>query len=216
MQIYDSADANAVRHKRHSYLQLPFWHIPCGEPVTENAMNSVSEQDIELSLERIKTQHQNALSDYLHHDYEYLYEHVKVGPAEHQYIPNWVPGKKEVHIVKRLTGKSPQTIINHLPKLHEDLQKFSVAVDQMLEDEPTFIISNSLKKTKFYLQMMLCEVESSIANFVDLSIPKRVNIDIMAVEERHPTDDTIRLVRDWGVMLKYKNYLHAWKHVFND
>lgn len=107
-------------------------------------------------------------------------------------------------------------IINHLPKLHEDLQKFSVAVDQMLEDEPTFIISNSLKKTKFYLQMMLCEVESSIANFVDLSIPKRVNIDIMAVEERHPTDDTIRLVRDWGVMLKYKNYLHAWKHVFND
>lgn len=100
-----------VRHKRHSYLQLPFWHIPCGEPVTENAMNSVSEQDIELSLERIKTQHQNALSDYLHHDYEYLYEHVKVGPAEHQYIPNWVPGKKEVHIVKRLTGKSPQTVI---------------------------------------------------------------------------------------------------------
>lgn len=63
--------------------------------------------------------------------------------------------------------------------------------------------------------MMLCEIESSIANFGDLEIPERINRDIMSPEERAPNDETIRLVRDWGVMLKYKNYLHAWKHVFD-
>ncbi|CAG5074159.1 Protein of unknown function [Cotesia congregata] len=191
-----------LRFKRHyHYLQLPFWNVPCGEPVTDNVITGVSEQEIEASLERIKNQHQNALSDYLHHDYEYLYENVKVGPKEHQFIPNWVPGKKE--------------IIGHLPKLHVDLQKFSVAIDQMIQDEPTVRIGEALKKTKIYLQMMLCEIESSIANFGDLEIPERISRDIMSAEERAPNDETIRLVRDWGVMLKYKNYLHAWKHVFD-
>ncbi|KAH0551974.1 uncharacterized protein LOC123270754 [Cotesia glomerata] len=205
-----------LRFKRHyHHLQLPFWYVPCGEPVTDNVITGVSEQEIEASLERIKNQHQNALSDYLHHDYEYLYENVKVGPKEHQFIPNWVPGKKEVRIVKRLTDGSSQTIISHLPKLHVDLQKFSVAIDQMLQDEPTVRIGAALKKTKIYLQMMLCEIESSIANFGDLEIPERISRDIMSPEERAPNDETIRLVRDWGVMLKYKNYLHAWKHVFD-
>ncbi|CAD6245368.1 GSCOCG00013668001-RA-CDS, partial [Cotesia congregata] len=210
------------------YLQLPFWNVPCGEPVTDNVITGVSEQEIEASLERIKNQHQNALSDYLHHDYEYLYENVKVGPKEHQFIPNWVPGKKEVRIVKSLndTDRSSQmldtrrrlilsVIIGHLPKLHVDLQKFSVAIDQMIQDEPTVRIGEALKKTKIYLQMMLCEIESSIANFGDLEIPERISRDIMSAEERAPNDETIRLVRDWGVMLKYKNYLHAWKHVFD-
>lgn len=85
----------------------------------------------------------------------------------------------------------------------------------MQQDEPTVRIGEALKKTKIYLRMMLCEIESSIANFGDLEIPERINRDIMSPEERAPNDETIRLVRDWGVMLKYKNYLHAWKHVFD-
>ncbi|XP_057335656.1 uncharacterized protein LOC130674365 [Microplitis mediator] len=204
------------RHKRHSYSQRPFWHLPCGDPTPDSEINNLNEEEGELSLERIINQHKNALADYLHHDYEFLYERVRLGPAEHQYLPNWLPGKKDVHIVKKLSGKSSQTIINHLPKLHEDLQKFSIAINQMLEDEPTFKVRDALTKTKFYLRLMLCEVESGIVIFEDLSIPERINSDIIAVEERHPTDDTVRLVRDWGVLLKYKNYLHAWKHVFND
>lgn len=73
----------------------------------------------------------------------------------------------------------------------------------------------ALKTTQSYLMMMLCEVESNIVAMPSLRIPSRVERSIMNKVERNPEDDTRRLIRDWGVLLKYRDYLHAWRHVFN-
>ena len=96
-----------------------------------------------------------------------------------------------------------------------DLQKFAVAFEELIEDEIDPRISDALKATQSYLMMMLCEVESNIASLPSLHISSRVDRSIMTAVERDPVDDTRRLVRDWGVLLKYKDYLHAWRYVFD-
>lgn len=106
-------------------------------------------------------------------------------------------------------------IVNFLPKLHLDLQKFAVAMEEMIDDQTGSAIREALKTTQSYLMMMLCEVESSIVSSPSLQLPGRVERSIMSSQEREPIDDTRRLVRDWGVLLKYKDYLHAWRHVFD-
>lgn len=105
-------------------------------------------------------------------------------------------------------------VIDHLPKFHLDLQKFAVAFEQLLIDEEDAKIRRALGATGSYLIMMLCEVESSISVLPSINVPARVQRSIMTSNERNPIDETRRLVRDWGVLLKYKDYLHAWRHVF--
>lgn len=106
-------------------------------------------------------------------------------------------------------------IVNHFPKLHMDLQKFAVAFEELVIDETNSKVYEALKATQSYLMMMLCEVESNIMVLPSLRVPTRVERSIMSNTEREPVDDTRRLVRDWGVLLKYKDYLHAWRHVFD-
>ncbi|EZA52738.1 hypothetical protein X777_07119 [Ooceraea biroi] len=106
-------------------------------------------------------------------------------------------------------------IVNHFPKLHMDLQKFAVAFEELIEDEIWDTqVQQALRTTQSYLMMMLCEVESNILALPSLQLPTRVERSIMSSVERNPVDDTRRLVRDWGVLLKYRDYLHAWRHVF--
>lgn len=96
-----------------------------------------------------------------------------------------------------------------------DLQKFAVAFEELTEDEPNSQIQQALKATQSYLTMMLCEVESNIISLPTIQLPTRVERSIMSHTERNPVDETRRLIRDWGVVLKYRDYLHAWRHVFN-
>ncbi|XP_014206700.1 uncharacterized protein LOC106638162 [Copidosoma floridanum] len=197
---------------------VPYWHMPCGasNEVAEPVDPRNPEEEISESLRSLRIQHELMMTDYLSRDYEFLYERVRIGVHEHQYIPNWLPGKKDVHLVKRLRHGKPQLIASHLPKLHSDLQKFAVALEEMVEDETyTERIQNALYTTQSYLKMMICEVESSIYSLPALSVPSRIDRGIMSEAERDPVDDTRRLIRDWGVLLKYKDYLHAWRHVFD-
>ncbi|XP_063992805.1 uncharacterized protein LOC135170693 [Diachasmimorpha longicaudata] len=194
----------------------PFWHLPCGEVIDTGIILSGNiVEELKSNLLSIKLQHQLTLNDYLSRDYEFLYERVRIGVHEHQYIPNWVPGKRDVNVIRKLAGKEPQTIVNHLPKFHLDLQKFAVAIEELIDDEPTEKIMEALKSTQSYLQMMLCEVESNIGYLPGVNLPERVPRSIMTTVERAPVDETRRLIRDWGILIKYKDYLHAWKHVFD-
>lgn len=106
-------------------------------------------------------------------------------------------------------------IANYLPKLHMDLQKFAVAFEELIEDESRPKFQEALLSTQSYLTMMLCEVESNIVVLPSLKLPMRVQRSIMSNTEREPIDVTRRLVRDWGILLKYKHYLHAWRRVFD-
>jgi len=98
--------------------------------------------------------------------------------------------------------------------MHMDLQKFAVAFEELINDEPKPNIRQALTATQSYLTMMLCEIESNIISLLSI-LPTRVKRSIMNHTERNPVDTTRRLIRDWGVVLKYRDYLHAWRHVFN-
>ncbi|KAF3427989.1 hypothetical protein E2986_08115 [Frieseomelitta varia] len=206
--------------RRHTRSSLPMWYLPCGEEQGEEIEVPSLDEEItgnvqNLTIENLRLQHQLTMNDYLNRDYEYLYEDVRIGVEEYQYIPNWVPGKEDVNKIKKLANTSPQTIVDHFPKLHVDLQKFAVAFEELVKDEIIRKKYKALKTTQSYLMMMLCEVESNIMALPSLRIPSRVGRSIMNNAEREPEDNTRRLIRDWGVLLKYRDYLHAWRHVFN-
>ncbi|XP_076279103.1 uncharacterized protein LOC143208532 [Lasioglossum baleicum] len=197
-------------------IDVPSWHRPCGDGSLDIEATSIEnlEEELESIMESLRLQHHQAMNDYLNRDYEYLYERVRIGVHDHQYIPNWVPGKKDVNIIKRLVNAKPQMIANHFPKMHTDLQKFAVAFEELVEDETNSKIHDALVMTQNYLMAMLCEVETYITFLPSLQVPTRVERSIMKSADREPVDDTRRLVRDWGVLLKYRDYLHAWRHVF--
>lgn len=99
--------------------------------------------------------------------------------------------------------------------MHMDLQKFAVAFEELVDDETNSRIHEALTETQTYLTRLLCEVETHIASLPFLRVPPRVHRSIMKTSEREPADDTRRLVRDWGVVRKYKEYLHIWRRVFD-
>ncbi|KAL0130007.1 hypothetical protein PUN28_001945 [Cardiocondyla obscurior] len=198
-----------------NFGSTPAWHQPCGQLDLQPVPSKNLKEEMRSSLESLKLQHQLTIKDYLNRDYEYLYERVRIGVDDHQYIPNWVPGTKDVNLVRKLADTNTPMIVDHYPKLHMDLQKFAVAFEELIEDEPSSEIRQALKATQSYLTMMLCEVESNIISFPTVQFPIRVERDIMSFTERNPVDETRRLIRDWGVILKYRDYLHAWRHVFD-
>ena len=85
---------------------IPIWHLPCGKLNLRAVPLKNLEEEMKTSLENLKLQHQLTLKDYLIRDYEYLYEKVRIGVDDHQYIPNWVPGKKDVNLVRKLVDAS--------------------------------------------------------------------------------------------------------------
>ncbi|XP_011499721.1 PREDICTED: uncharacterized protein LOC105363669 [Ceratosolen solmsi marchali] len=199
----------------YSKSPVPYWHLPCGDNGERDYADPRDlDEEIRTSLKNLRIQHELMLNDYLSKDYEFLYESVRIGVHEHQYIPNWLPGKKDVHSVKKLAHIKPQLLVKYLPKLHTDLQKFAVALEEMVEDEGSKV-QDALLTTQSYLKMMICEVETSIVSLPMLHLPDRVERSIMSDADRQPVDDTRRLVRDWGILVKYKDYIHAWRHAFN-
>ncbi|KAG7190464.1 hypothetical protein KM043_006568 [Ampulex compressa] len=103
------AAASAAPKRRSS--PVPTWHLPCGEDLDTEMMSSENvDEELRTSVSSLRLQHQLTMNDYLNRDYEYQYEKVRIGVHEHQYVPNWLPGKKDVNIVKRLENAKPQTV----------------------------------------------------------------------------------------------------------
>jgi hypothetical protein len=46
---------------------------------------------------------------------------------------------------------------------------------------------------------------------LQIAVPSPQQRDVMKEEERHPQDETQRLIRDWGILIKYRNYLRCWR-----
>lgn len=107
---------------------IPIWYLPCGEilEIDESIEQEEASTDVDVKLyvQRLKIQHNLTLSNYLLQDYDYLYEKVRIGVNEHQYIPNWVPGKKDANAMKRRIKStlSPQTVsVLRLSYVHRKL-----------------------------------------------------------------------------------------------
>lgn len=91
------------------------WYLPCGEGQAEEIEASSLDEEItgnvqNLTIENLKLQHRQTMYDYLNWDYEYLYEDVRIGVEEYQYIPNWVPGKEDVNKIKKLANTNSQAV----------------------------------------------------------------------------------------------------------
>lgn len=106
-----SGSSAAPRRSRRS--SVPAWHKPCGEDLDTSVITNTDENFDEAAadgLRSIALQHQLTLTNYLNSDYEFLYERVRLGVQKHQYIPNWIPGKKDVAAVKRLQNSGVREV----------------------------------------------------------------------------------------------------------
>jgi hypothetical protein len=45
---------------------------------------------------------------------------------------------------------------------------------------------------------------------LQIGVPAPQKRDVMTEAERHPKGETQRLIRDWGILIKYRNYLRCW------
>ena len=98
------AIASGAPRTRITKSSTPTWYLPCGETLEIDVNNEEASTDIDMKLyiQKLEIQHKLTLNDYLLQDYEYLYEKVRIGVNERQYIPNWIPGKKDVNAIVRL------------------------------------------------------------------------------------------------------------------
>ncbi|XP_046749355.1 uncharacterized protein LOC124413067 [Diprion similis] len=195
---------------------LPSWHHPCGEnhhTTTEENMVDDCETGLRSGLQVLTSSNAFTLDNYVTSKYDQLYSQVSSLP-EHQYKQNWVPGKKDVKMVMDLVKANPKTIAEHLPKLHTDLQKFVVGLEELVEDETREEVHNVLVKTRDSLMVDLCEVEIFLSSMC-LKVPERVSEDIMTGPDKDPVGETKRLVRDWGILYRYGDYLSAWEKVLH-
>jgi hypothetical protein len=48
---------------------------------------------------------------------------------------------------------------------------------------------------------------------LQISVPAREQRTLMTPEERNQPDVTRRLIRDWGILIKYRDYLHCWREL---
>lgn len=69
-----------------------------------------SEENIKFNLENLKLQHRLTMNNYLNQDYDYLYEGVSITLYDYQYIPNWLPDKKDTNLVRRLANTNSQMV----------------------------------------------------------------------------------------------------------
>uniref|UniRef100_A0A6V7LPD5 Uncharacterized protein n=1 Tax=Bracon brevicornis TaxID=1563983 RepID=A0A6V7LPD5_9HYME len=106
--VIGAGTASPVRKQRSLD---PFWHLPCGEAIQAGVVTPENlREEIATTIESLKLQHQLTLTDYLSRDYDFLYERVRLGVHRHQYITNWIPGKKDVNAIKSLSGQDAQIV----------------------------------------------------------------------------------------------------------
>ena len=53
--------------------------------------------------------------------------------------------------------------------------------------------------------------EALVAQQIGVPAPREQR-SLMKDEERNPADMMQHLVRDWGILIKYRDYVHYWHH----
>ncbi|XP_014231925.1 uncharacterized protein LOC106655857 [Trichogramma pretiosum] len=208
---YLSSGASEPHHNRHGGEH--YWHKPCGIHLNDISIGArASKSEVRSSMMSVRIQFQLVFNDFQKQNYDYLYDDASNDLKEKHYVPNWLPWNTSW--IKDLTKARFKGIADLMPMLHSDLQKFAMALEMVHGDEQRRKkVKDALFSTKNYLKSLLCEVETSIAS-MQAKIPDPIGREIMTSEDRKHLDETNRIVRDWGILLKYKNYLFAWEHVF--
>ncbi|KAG8310739.1 hypothetical protein J6590_057408 [Homalodisca vitripennis] len=216
-------------------LAQPFWDNACGitpsPPPTDliDSLDSTEDEQDEFSegniswheqlaksLQKVRHQLKTARELLVYKEFDKLYIEVRRGVLDRQYIPNWVPSKGDVEAILAVETFTANEIARYLPVLLTDLQKFAVAFEQIYRDEylsydysPRQQALHDLIGT---LKQTLCEIESALWS-LDLSFGPAVGRTIMSQKERDVPDFTHRMIRDNGVLFKYRDYLSGWNRL---
>ncbi|KAK3919375.1 Nonribosomal peptide synthetase 8 [Frankliniella fusca] len=224
-ELAAAAAANTYGHSFHEDAEaetLPFWHHPCGRSVdlvvpspkgSSGRSAKTVARKINKALERVWRQLNMTVLHYKLQRFDKLYYQVVIGVNEDDYIPSWVPSKDDLPVIGPDDVKSPK-LAHELTRMHTQLQKFSVALEQMSEDNrlDNPMRHNALSETKKHVKLLLCEVEWALLSLA-IPLPLAVSRKIMSPSERNITDNTNREIRDWGVLIKYRDFLHGWANV---
>ncbi|XP_067009308.2 uncharacterized protein [Anabrus simplex] len=170
-------------------------------PIDSNLRITCARQ-LQNSLSHIKYQLRVTLRHFSRQPLQDFYREVRRGLDEVQYKPSWLPDNN----AKVLVGNYNQ-VIKGLRTFHQDLQKFAMAIEAMIKDEgEEYKNVKILEEIESYMIQLLCEVEAALIS-LGCERPYAVQRSIMPEEDRHPSEETRRLVRDWGILSKYRTYL---------
>ncbi|XP_054257496.1 uncharacterized protein LOC128998602 [Macrosteles quadrilineatus] len=209
-------------------LARPFWDNACGVASAPEPTDLDTPDDADLgdqvswheqlakSLQKVRHQLKTARDLLVYREFDKLYIEVKRGVLDRQYIPNWVPSKGDVEALLATETFTANELARQLPVLLKDLQKFAVAFEQIYRDEyKSYDYSpreQALEQLIGTLRLVLCEVESALWS-LDLSFGPSVSRDMMAPSERDIADFTHRMIRDNGVLFKYRDFLSGWNRL---
>ncbi|XP_069678823.1 uncharacterized protein [Periplaneta americana] len=197
---------------RVNVTNIPAWNQPCGSPEGRTKYHRVVVdkntwgRQLSRSLRKIRHQLNVTLEHIKNQTLNESYSEIRKDVERHRHVPSWVPGMGNVLIL--YSGRWTRLqISSYLPKLHTELQTFCVALEAIVEDSADLSL---VVDTNTHLIEFLCEVEEALI-VLQIAVPvPRVQRSLMSDEERNPPDETKRLVRDWGVLTKYRDYLHYW------
>ncbi|KAI5705990.1 hypothetical protein M8J75_003833 [Diaphorina citri] len=202
--------------------EVAFWEKPCGKSdtlteafdVSMNAVGSNWEKQIYKGLDEIKRQVRLVKIEYRTFNITSLYSDVHSGMNKDQFLPpTWIPAQGNINSLIATKLTSIKEIVRFIPGIYSDLQKFAVAFEQIRKDETSPDRQYANKERQEALQdlverlsVLLCNVNSALVMF-DMAVPPPIKRSIMAPEERNITDDTFRLMRDFIILVKYREYI---------
>lgn len=211
---------------------IPTWYLPCGEilEIDESNEEASTDVDVKLYVQRLKIQHNLTLSNYLLQDYDYLYEKVRIGVNEHQYIPNWVPGKKDANAMKRRikSALSPQTVSAvRLSYVHWSCEivpfRFSFEPLILLNDgwliiyikNNFFIYKSVLRKVKvkqiFFLEKQ--KIKSNHFNDSVINRRKKQKIDRSTFLENVKNSKNYKPIKQLKIIEKFEKFSRNWRRL---
>ncbi|XP_021930778.1 uncharacterized protein LOC110835154 [Zootermopsis nevadensis] len=196
-------------------MSVPQWYTPCSNKERHSQshrLRAVSNKNVIgrkliKSLTKMTQQLNKTMELFKNQLLDDSYEEIQRAVDELQYVPKWVPGMGNVLM---LFGERSihLEVSRYLPKLHVELQKFSVAFEAVTNTERQRDI---VEDTNTLLIQFLCEVEQALVMH-QIGVPApREERSLMADDERIPPDVTRHLIRDWGILVKYRDYLRYWR-----
>ncbi|XP_075221453.1 uncharacterized protein LOC142324513 [Lycorma delicatula] len=195
---------------------VPFWKNPCGGIIHVSSVNNVEDlKEVQVrSIRKIRQQLKLSQLQIVHYNIDNLLIDAQRALDRENYIPNWIPDISSVEPIMEEGIQSLSNYPDQLTDMHTDLQKFSIAFEQVWLDETDNVKKQAMANLIEYLRELLCEVENTLVSLGEI-IPEVLPRSLMTPSERELHGSyTFRVIRDNGILLKYKEFLNAWISVF--
>ncbi|XP_022189119.2 uncharacterized protein LOC111047626 [Nilaparvata lugens] len=225
----DVSSNQVLNSIENNHSVAPFWENPCGllantsEPLNTDDVNATYTRSLRKIRQHLKMAQQHLTASKTR---SLLFLNTRKGLDRDNYNRNWIPDINSVTPI--LESNGVQTSSNYgekLSVLYSDLQRFAVAFEQMQLDEGDDTDRRvCLTVLTEFLRELLCEVESTIIELGN-EVPQTIARSVMSPQERSVAkatsssggsyiSTTQKMIRDNGILFKYKEFLEAWLRVY--